>query len=508
MNNELTRRRVLSLLGATASLGTLSSRPVDAADTRWDLVVVGGGNAGLPAAIFAAQRGARVLVVEAAARLGGTLWLSSGQMSAAGTKLQAARGIADSPQSHYDDIMRISEGTADPDIVRLAVFNAAETFDWLMDSGLDVPDEHPVIGTNHEPYSHARYAWGKDGGRSILRILETLLQPHLDAGRVTVLTSTAVTELLQAADGSVTGVVTRDAAGASRRHGARNTLLTCGGYASNPEMFEGLEGARDYADVSYPFSQGAGITLALAAGGYVRGGEHHLPLFGAILADDEYPARMIGVVRPWPPQRPPWEIYVNVHGRRFMREDVASHAAHEHALLEQPEERCWVVFDEEIFRRSPQLVRGSFAGPWTPEDVRFAFDDGMQMFFKADSIKELAAAAGVDAGGLRATVADYNRGQADGSDAFGREHMPLPIATPPFYAVQLQSWLLTTFAGVAVDDQLRVIREDRTPIANLYAAGELLGAGQFNGRAYCGGMLVTPALTFGRLLGQKILQFA
>ena len=508
MRNTLSRRRLLSLFGATAGLSALKVDARAAPDTPWDLLVVGGGNAGLPAAIFAAERGARVLIVEAAGQIGGTLWLSSGQMSAAGTKLQAAKGIEDSPQSHYDDIMRISKGTADPQIMRLAVFNAAETFDWLMDNGFDVRDEHPITGTTHEPYSHARYAWGKDGGRSILRVLNEQLQPHIDAGRVSVLTSTEVTALVQSEDGTVTGVVTRDATGSTRLHSARNTLLTCGGYASNAEMFEQLEGARDYADVSYPFSQGVGITLSVAAGGYVRGGEHHLPLFGGILASDAYPAPMIGSARPWPPERPPWEIYVNVRGERFLREDIASHDAHEQALLAQPDERCWVVFDEEIFSRAPQLVRGSFSGGWTQEDVRFAFDDGMNMFFKADSIEELAAAAQIDRDGLLATIADYNRGRADGQDRFGREHLPLPIAKAPFYAIQLQSWLLSTYAGVAVDDTLRVIRKDGSAIGNLYAAGELLGAGQFMGRSYCGGMLVTPALTFGRLLGQEFLELA
>lgn len=508
MKEKLSRRRLLSLLGATASLGALAPSARGAPQSKWDLIVVGGGNAGLPAAIFAAARGARVLIIEAAARLGGTLWLSTGQMSAAGTKLQATKGIEDSPESHYDDIMRISKGTANPELVRLAVFNAANTFDWLMDNGFDVHDEHPVIGTNHDPYSHARYAWGKDGGRSVLRVLEEQLQPHVDSGRVTVLTSTEVTDLLQAADGAVTGVMTRDAVGNSQRHDGRNTLLTCGGYTANADMFERLEGAQDYTDMTYPQSQGAGITLALAAGGQVRGGEHHLPLFGAVLDDDSYPARMIATARPWPPKRPPWEIYVNARGERFMREDVPSHDAHEEALLRQPHERCWVVFDEEIYARAPQLVRGSFTGPFTPEDVQFAFEDGMKMFFKADSIEALATAAGIPPDGLRETIADYNRGRSAGNDAFGREHMPLPISKAPYYAVQLQSWTLISCAGVTVDDRLRVTGQDGRPIPNLYAAGELLGAGQLNGRSYCGGMMVTPALTFGRLLGQEILQFA
>ena len=126
---------------------------------------------GLPTAIFAAQRGARVLIVEAAGALGGTLFLSSGQMSAAGTRLQKTRGIDDTAQLHYDDIMRISKGHANPELVRLATSAAAPAFDWLIDNGFKVRDGHPITGTTHEPYSRARYAWGYEGGRSILAVL-------------------------------------------------------------------------------------------------------------------------------------------------------------------------------------------------------------------------------------------------------------------------------------------------------------------------------------------------
>jgi fumarate reductase flavoprotein subunit len=70
----------------------------------------------------------------------------------------------------------------------------------------------------------------------------------------------------------------------------------------------------------------------------------------------------------------------------------------------------------------------------------------------------------------------------------------------------LQSWNLTSYAGLAVDDRLRVIRPDGTPVPNLYAAGELLGMGQLMGRAVCGGMAVMPALALGRLLGNSVVQ--
>jgi len=500
---KLTKRGFLKSLSAgalTAGLGTKAS----AQEELWDVIIIGGGNAGLPTAIFAAERNAKVLIIEIAAQLGGTLFLSTGQMSAAGTKLQKSKGITgDTPQSHFDDIMRLSNNTAVPEIVELAVFNAAETFDWLTDNGLEVLPEHPVKGVVHDPYSYARYAWGADGGISILEVLEKQLQPHLDSGQVTAKTRSEVTGLIQDEDGAVRGVTVKNEDGSTSEFLGRQTVITSGGYASNPEMFERLEGAVDYSDSSYPYSQGAGLTIGEAAGGYIRGGEHHLPLFGAILGDDNYPSPMTAMARNNPLERLPWEIYVDANGKRFMKEDTLTHTDHELALLEIENEECWLVFDDAILKQATPVVLG-----WTREEVTEAFD-GMPMFYKADTLDALADSAGIDGAGLTQTIANFNKAQAgESKDELGRTHMPLPIAEGPYYAIRLNSWLLTGFAGLAVDKDLHVIREDGTPIPNLYAAGEVLGSAAFMGQSYCGGMLVTPALTFGRLLGQKLLQIS
>ena len=87
--------------------------------------------------------------------------------------------------------------------------------------------------------------------------------------------------------------------------------------------------------------------------------------------------------------------------------------------------------------------------------------------------------------GLEETVARYNHGQETGNDVLGRKHMPLKIAKAPFYAIKLHSWSLSSSAGLAVDKELRVIRDDGTPIPGLYAAGELLGSGATMGSRYC-----------------------
>lgn len=501
LTQNLSKRQFLSTVSAAAAaIGILGQ--AKAADKPWDVIIVGGGTAGLPAAIFAGERGAKVLVIEAASVIGGTLFLSSASMSAAGTKLQKSKGIDDSSQYHYDDVMRISKNTADPYVLKLATDNAAGAFDWLMDIGFKPHDHHPVIATGHDPYSRERYAWDGQGGVRLLTLFEEQLEPLIQSGAVTIKTSTEVKSLIQNVSGRVTGVSTVDADGKSACHMGKNVVLTSGGYTSNPEMFEELEGAIDYSDVSYPYSQGAGITLGTSVGGYVRYGENHMPLFGAILADEKYPAPMVALARHFPGDRPPWEIMIDKQGRRFLQEDIPSHTAYEEALAAQPGEECWTVWDHEIHTKAPSLITQMF-----PEDVADAFNTGMHNFFKADTVEELAKKMGISVGGLRDTVDKYNIAQATGKDWLGRTHMPLPIEKGPFYGIRQQSWFLTSFAGLAVGEDLKVIQQDGTPIEGLYAAGELLGTGALCGRSICGGMLVTPAIAFGKLLGERILQF-
>ena len=89
-------------------------------------------------------------------------------------------------------------------------------------------------------------------------------------------------------------------------------------------------------------------------------------------------------------------------------------------------------------------------------------------------------------------------------DRFARTYRPAEIATPPFYAIAMQGWTLVSFAGLSVNTRFQVLDAQREAIANLYAIGEVIGAGATSGAAYTNGMLVTPAITFGRLLGSAL----
>lgn len=501
------RRQFLqtSALAAAGLPGLQLGRAAAAELRRYDLIVIGAGTAGLPAAIFASRRGARVLLVDAAGAVGGTLHLANGQVAAAGTSLQRSQGIADTPDAHFDDVMQLSRGMADRELVRRTVDEAPATIDWLLEAGLLPLAGHPVTGDSpgRPAYRTPRYLWAKEEGRAILAVIERELAPELASGRVVTQLDTRVTGLLTDAAGAVEGIEGVTTAGPGREPGrfrarGRHVLLTSGGYAMNPALFERLCGHPPYVASSYPHSQGDGLELATSVGGWLRGRELHRPGTGSILTTDRYPAKVYARFVTSPQQRPPWELWVNDEGRRYIREDEPSTYARERALLRQPRLRYAIVFDSEILRRSPPGVAG-----WSRERLEAHFGTH-PMFHRADTLEALAQQAGLDAAGLVATVADYNRGVQEGRDALGRSHLPLPILQPPFHAVIHHGHSATSSAGVVVDRELRVMRGDGSPVPNLYAAGEILGSGSSLGDAFVPGMMLTPALALGRWLGRTL----
>lgn len=465
-------------------------------DTPYDLIVVGAGAAGLPAAIRAAERGARVLLVEAAEVIGGTFHLSSGQMSAAGTRLQQAKGIADTPDAHFADVMRISRGTVDAGLVRLAVDNAADTLHWLLDLGLVVDPEHPIIHFGHEPYATARTYWAAEGGMSVLKVLRPVAERTAREHDLTIRTGTRMTRLVTDAAGAVIGIEV-ESGGAISTVDAQAVLLASGGYSANPG-FAQLSGHPLYGG-GYPQSQGTGLKAAAAVGARVSGGEKFLPTFAAV-AEPTAPGGYTFLTETYPQFRQPWEVYLDLDGRRFVREDEPSVDARERALLAARDMSFWAVFDARIRREAPSFFLID------DEAVARSFADN-PAFVSAATLHELAEATGMDPAVVERSIADFNAAIADGRpDSLGREHRPLPVAEGPFYAVRHVGWSIVGFAGVDIDTQLRVLDTDGRPIPGLYAAGEVIGFSKTSGNAFAGGMSVTPAMTFGRLFGETIAE--
>lgn len=489
------------LNSTAAASAVLMSRLSLAASESWDLIVVGAGTAGLPAALHAAERGARVLLIDPDNKIGGTLHMANGQVSGAGTRLQADLGIKDSPDIHYEDIMRITRNLADPDIVRQTVDRAGGMINWLLDRGLKPLPGHPVTGSSpgRPAYSVRRYLWAQDEGRAILRILLSEVSPYLKSGQIVTQLGTRVMGLLTADNGDVEGVRAHSGGQEISVRG-RTVLLTSGGYAMNPVLFERLVGHPAYAGSSQAFVRGDGLQLAVSVGGWLRGQELHRAGTGSILSAQSFVAKRYARFDTTPQAREPWEIWVNNQGERFIREDEPDSYTRSLAVLDLPELRYNIVFDQGAFDVAPAAIGG-----WSKEKVMSHFEEGRHpMFTRADSIEALAKKANIDVAGLRKSVDDYNVGVQNGRDPLGRQHRPLPIIKPPFYCVTQLGHSATSSTGVVVNKDLAVVRGDGEAVANLYAAGEILGAGVTLGNAFTPGMMLTPALTLGGLLGRKL----
>lgn len=466
---------------------------------RWDFVIIGAGTAGLAAAIYASRRGARVLLVDSAEKIGGTLHLANGQVSAGGSRSQAAKGIDDSPDRHFADVMRITGGLANRDIVRLTVDQAPATINWLLDNGLTPLPDHPTTGDSpgRPAYTTARYIWGKGEGRDILAVILRELQPELASGRVATMLQSKATGVVLDAKGAATGVRVTTAQG-ERIVSGRHILLTTGGYAMNPEAFMRHCGYPAYSGGAYPTNLGAGLDIATAAGGRLRGRELHRAGTGSILTADRFPARVYARYNTTPQERLPWEIWVDSAGKRFFREDDPSTHRRGLALLGLKDLRYAIVFDQVILDESPVGVPG-----WSRAKLLEHFESH-PMFARAGSLAELATKLKIDAAGLATTVADYNAGVDRWRDSLGREYLPRRIEKPPFYGVIHMGHSATSSTGIVVDNKLRVLGAGDKPIANLYAAGEVLGAGVTLGNAFTPGMMLTPALTQGQWLGETL----
>jgi len=470
--------------------------------SQWDLIILGAGTAGMPAAIFAAGCGAKVLVLEATVVTGGTLDRSSGQVAGSGTVWQKERNILDSTDAHYADHMRINNWSSDPALTRLMVDEAPATLNWLAANGFKLVDGDPVFGKGHDPFTIERYQNGPDRGRSILKAMQPLFEAVVASGKVAIKYETIAVELIQDALGAVIGVVAENSSRTRAEYFGSRVLIATGGCAANPQLFEDLHGTPLTTMSARPSSQGQGLILAIGAGAVLRGGDKYVPLYGTLLESDSAPSVQDGSFQHDPKNRKPWEIHVNSRGERFVQEDHLGHEYREHALLKQPGHRLWVIGDDEILRNAP-----TFLSRWTPDRIQKAFAQGHPMFAQAESLTSLAVRAGVDANGLKRSVSEYNAALSSGApDPMGRLYRPLPIIKPPYFAVRMTGWTVFSFAGIVADASLRALRSDGSPIKNLFVAGEALGGAATSGNAYTNGAMLTSALGFGRFIGLRALQ--
>lgn len=461
----------------------------------WDVVVIGGGGAGLAAAVSAAELGASVVLFESEPELGGSTQLSAGMFTAAGTSVQAGLGIEDSPERFFQHYMDLNAWMLKPGLVAAFCEHAGPTLEWLTGLGVRIPAT--TSSNAHMPglcRAGVEDVWRghvpADQGYGLVQVLTAAARRH----RVEVVLNTRVRRLLSSG-GAVVGVV---ADGLEVRAGA--VVVASGGFARDPELL-----ARHY-----PAALAAGDDLFVVAapgsrGDHLRFGEQ----VGASVAGDGWglllPTAYFQRLHHWQSGfPPPSRIYVNSRGRRFMDED-ASYAV-SGGIIEAQGGPVWAVFDERARRSLPPGY-----AHWDADAVLREADAGRTA--RADTVEELAAAIGVPAPALVATVRRWNDELPAGTDTeFLRHHSlaakgvtePLaPIGTPPFYAARtLPAELVCTHAGLEIDADAAVLDRSGAVVPGLFAAGEA-GAGVLGPRYVGGGNAIANALTMGRIAGRN-----
>lgn len=458
----------------------------------FDVIVIGGGGAGLSAALEAHAAGASVIILEADKRLGGATALSGGVFYAAGTKVQQLAGITDSADAMFDYLMTLNQWSLKPDIIRLVCDEGAATIDWLTGLGVDFPPEKLVRG-GIETIARAHPSHGAGMG-----IAEALINAAGAAGIQTAL-DTRVERLL-GEDGVVVGI---HAAGMDLRAAA--TIITTGGFANNPEMV-----ARHYPSAARqgswlwavhhhaPFIRGDGLVLAEAVEANVVGHDT-----GLLLPSSNAPGKALE------PFMPPWLMLVNREGRRFIPE-MSSYTISGYAILEQTDGVAFAIWDEAaLVEASADLDyldpygAGINIPTWEENTIRDRVARGE--FIAADSLQDLAGRLGIDGLALEATVRTYNEDCASGVDRsfFQEGGKKYPVAKPPFYGAEIRPAVIgVTGAGLDIDRKTRVLDRHNRPVPGLYAAGEVCGVTM--GKRYGGGgMSIAPAIILGRHAGRE-----
>ncbi|MBS0284338.1 MAG: flavocytochrome c [Proteobacteria bacterium] len=439
-----------------------------------DLIVIGGGAAGWSGALAAAQRGLEVTLLEKLSESGGSSALSGGCLAFAGTDLQVAQGISDSPDILFADLREVGQGVNDEALVRAYSDAQLDTYAWLKNAGVRFSPVLEAASGQSLPRVHTV------DPADMVRQLRTAAEA---TGLVVYRANTTATALIRDGSGQVTGVELSHGDTINARLGV---LIASGGFARNAELLERY--APHLAEavfVAGAGSQGDGLLMAQKLGADVRDMEFVKGTFGKHPTDETNDHSLQAVYK--------GAIAINQDGRRFVDESI-SYKLLGDAVMAQPWHTAYQIMDQGIFDTGDDRVRIL--------DFGRRLEEGL--FYVADSLADLAAQIEVDPETLVATVHRYNTSVDDGRDAeFGREHLVhhfgalRKIETAPFYAYPSTAVVFGTYCGLRIDQEARVLDVDGKVIQGLYAAGEVTGG--FHGAAYMTGSALGKAVVFGRL---------
>jgi succinate dehydrogenase/fumarate reductase flavoprotein subunit len=470
------------------------------ADLEADVVIVGYGGAGGAAALAAQEAGAKVIVLEKNAEGGGNTRYSGGSMR---TYLDVEKSC--------DYIESLCDGATERDVIKAFVLEAGRNPEWLKTMGAQIvdrglPKRFPISAPVAYPTTRGADGIGprvrvkgatESGGIDIWGILSR----HVAEKRIEVICSAPVKKLLREKERGVTGVIATRGEQDVTVKAKRAVILTCGGFEYDDGMHINYLGQRYYG-LCNPGNTGDGIRLA----GDIGADLWHMNGVAGTLGYKfpEFPCGIRQFISS------AGYIYVDQLGSRFVDEPgTDSHLMWapssyiDTKTLARLRIPCYAIFDEDTRMRGPvaETGRGKISDlyQWSPDNSAEVKKGWIRA---AQTVGELAAMIGVRPDLLQSTVAKYNIQCVGGYDPeYGRAGDTLvPIARPPYYAVEMWPCLFNTQGGPKRNAKAQVLDVWGQPIPRLYSAGEL---GSLWHRNYPGAGNVSEALAVGRIAGRN-----
>jgi fumarate reductase flavoprotein subunit len=452
-----------------------------------DLAIVGSGIAGLCAALAAWDAGCRsILVIESEGVVGGSSRLSGGILMGAGTRLQRAKGIEDSPDDMFHEYMAWNAWRLDAAVVRRFCDEAGHTVDWLQDLG--VPFTGDLILGGDEPQPRCYPVAGS--GQGVIDALHARCRER----EIDIALGKRVDHLLME-NGRVVGVRVGD-----EEVRAGSVVITTGGFGANRERlakhYPSAAATGDWAwYIGADGARGDAFEFAAQADAQITGHDRGLRLLHPNFW------QMVEAYQP------AWVVVVNADGRRFY-DEAAPYGIVDDVHRWQGD-RAFVMFDDAQLRfegeraqyKDPVMGARIKTPNWTPEVVDPQVAAGAM--YRADTIADLARAMGVPEANLVATVERYNQFCADGEDReFAKAAKFLqPIAVAPFYAALVKpATICLTSCGLRIDPDGRALSDTGGVIPGLFAGGECTG-GVLGDRYMGSGNSLGNSATMGRNAG-------
>jgi len=479
-----------------------------------DVVIVGAGNAALCAALAAAEHGVSVLVLERApeGEDGGNSRFTAGAFrcvydGAEDLKVLMPDLTADelaitdfgtyTEDQFFDDMGRVTEYRADPELLEVLVRRSRDTMRWMRSKGVRFA---PIWGRQAFKVDGKFKFWGGltvesyGGGPGLVAALTAAARTN---GIAIAYTAKALS--LVADDDGIQGIRIRHD-GRTATVATRNVVLAAGGFQANTEWRTRYLGPGwDLAKVrGTRFNTGDGIRMALDAGAqptgnwsgcHAVGWDRNAPEFGDLTVGDNFQKHSY-----------PFSIMLNAEGERFVDEGADfrnyTYAKYGRVILSQPGQFAWQIFDAKVLH----LLRDEYR---IRRITKARADTVEELVGKLEGVNAQQALATIKAYNAAVGDAPFNPNVKDGRRTTGlaipKSNWANTIAEPPFEAYAVTCGITFTFGGVKIDTDARVLSTEGEPIPGLYAAGEMVGGlFYFN---YPGGTGLMNGAVFGKIAG-------